>query len=246
MIFFSELTKLINSDNVALLSIAITFLIFVITKYQETRYKKIEDKKIQYLKLIELMQKIFMSPPLKENKKGEVILPDEMRKLFFDAGSSLLLYGSKRIYRRYIFFREFTINPLVKQCKYYKEDFAMYIMSDILRTMRREVGLSLFNNVDDNDALAFFLNDISSNPIADERRLEACFRLKMIRFELWMIERHQLIWLKTLLYGLVKPIFGTVIIVLKYLVVIPFGRLMACLLPQFVQNKDSVKSNESN
>ena len=239
MKMFSDLTDLINADNVALLSVAITFLIFIITKYRETRYKKLEDKKVQYLKLVELMQKTF-SFPVKTNKKGDVILSDEMRKLFFDTGSSLLLYGSKRIYRRYIFFREFTSNPLIKKCKYYREDLAMYIMSDILRTMRREVGLSLFNNIDDNDALAFFVNDISSNPIADEKRLDASFRLKMIKFELWMIERHQLIWLKTIYYGTVKPIVSIPLIVLKYIVVIPFGRLMAHLFPSLVHVEEDM------
>ena len=231
MKLFSDLTDLINADNVALLSVAITFLIFIITKYRETRYKKLEDKKVQYLKLVELMQKTF-SFPVKINKKGDVILSDEMRKLFFDTGSSLLLYGSKRIYRRYIFFREFTSNPLIKKCKYYKEDLAMYIMSDILRTMRREVGLSVFNNIDDNDALAFFVNDISSNPIADEKRLDASFRLKMIKFELWMIERHQFIWLKTIYYGMLKPVVSIPLIILKYIVVIPFGRLMIHFFPK--------------
>lgn len=232
-------TELISTNNVALLSVAITFLIFVITKYQETRYKKLEDKKIQYLKLIDLMQKTFTLPSDKK-ENGEVILSDEMRKLFFDAGSSLLLYGSKHIYRRYIFFREFTTNPLIKKCKYYDEEVAMYIMSDILRSMRREVGLSLFNNIDDNDALAFFVNDISSNPIADEKRLEAIFRLKMIRVELWMIERYKFIWTKTLFYNLIKPIVSVVSIAFKYVLVIPFGKLVGRLFPSLaarVKNK---------
>ncbi len=229
-------TGWITADNVALLSVAITFLIFVITKYQETRYKKLEDKKIQYLKLIELMQKTFTTVPIKD-KDGEVKLTDEMKKLFFDTGSSLLLYGSKRIYRRYIFFREFTTNPLIKNCKYYKEDVAMYIMSDILKTMRKEVGLSMFNNIDDNDALAFFVNDISSNPIADEKRLDASFRLKMIRFELWVIERCHFIWLRTILTVVFRPIVSVVLIVLKYIVVIPFGRFMNWLFPALTTKK---------
>ncbi len=171
------------------------------------------------------MQKTFEVPNNKDINEDEN-LPDDLRKLFFDTGSSLLLYGSKRIYRRYIFFREFTSNPMIKNCKYYREDVAMYIMSDILKTMRKEVGLSLFNNIDDNDALAFFVNDISSNPIADEESLDARFRFNMIRFELWMAERHQFIWLKSFLYGLIKPFFSALLIVLKYFVVIPFGRLI--------------------
>ena len=240
---FSNFTKLINADNVALLSVVITFLIFIITKYQETRYKKLEDKKVQYLKLIELMQKTFELPNNKDVNEDEN-LPDDLRKLFFDTGSSLLLYGSKRIYRRYIFFREFTSNPIIKNCKYYREDVAMYIMSDILKTMRKEVGLSLFNNIDDNDALAFFVNDISSNPIADEESLDARFRFNMIRFELWMAERHQFIWLKSFLYGLIKPFFCALLIVLKYIVVIPFGRLMIFLFPSLSLNDNKTSNRE--
>ncbi len=56
-----------------------------------------------------------------------------------------MLYGSKKIYRQYLLFREFTNNPLIKQCKYYKENIIIYIMSEILVTMRKEVGLSYFN-----------------------------------------------------------------------------------------------------
>jgi hypothetical protein len=33
-------------------------------------------------------------------------------------------------------------------------------MGDILRTMRKEVGLSHFNSIRSNEALAFFVNDM--------------------------------------------------------------------------------------
>ena len=36
----------------------------------------------------------------------------------------------------------------------------IYIMGDILRTMRKEVGLSHFNSIRSNEALAFFVNDM--------------------------------------------------------------------------------------
>ncbi|MBO6240542.1 MAG: hypothetical protein J6O61_06885 [Butyrivibrio sp.] len=229
----SAISKLITAENVALLSVVITFTIFVLSKNQETRYKKLEDKKTQYLKLINLMQKTFLASV---DKKEKDLNSGEMRNLFFDTGSSLLLYGSKRIYRRYIFFREFTTNPLIKNCTYYKEEIAMYIMSDILRTMRKEVGLSLFNNIDDNDALAFFVNDISSNPIATEKNLDARFRIKMIKFELWMIDRCKGIWIKTIFTTFIRPVFCIFGIVIKYIVVIPFGRVIKHFFPAFGTN----------
>lgn len=218
-----KIVKLITADNVALLSVTITILIFIISRIEETRYKKHEDKKIQYLKLIEFMNMTMRG--MKENN-GDSTLTDEYRKMFFDVGSSLLLYGSKRIYRRYIFFREFATNSLVKACRYYKEDVAIYIMADILRIMRKEVGLSILNNIDGNEALAFFVNDISCNPFAKERELDAKFRIKMIRFELAVDEVVRLLFAKRLVYCFLKPIFAGILIIFRRLVVFPTCKLI--------------------
>lgn len=230
---FSKLSELITADNVALLSVLITVLIYVATRHAEIRNKKHDDKKVQYLKLIDLMQKTLAG--FKRDKKGDVILSDDMRKLFFDTGASLLLYGSKKIYRQYLLFREFTTNPLIKQCKYYKDTIVMYIMADILKTMRKEVGLSYFNSIGSNEALAFFVNDISSNPIAKENAMDAIFRIKMIRFELAVIDRTKFIYVKKIYTSFIKPIFAAALIILKYVVFIPFGRLIAKLFPKFAE-----------
>ncbi len=234
---WEKVSSYITSDNIALLSVVITVLIFVITRRAEIRYKKHDDKKVQYLKLIDLMQKTLSNPP--KNKKGDLVLSDETKRLFFDTGASLLLYGSKRIYRQYLLFREFTTNPLIKQCKYYKDSVVMFIMADILMTMRKEVGLSYFNSIGSNEALAFFVNDISSNPVAKENAMDARFRIKMIRFELAMIDRTRFIFIKQMYTSLIKPIFAGFSIILKYVVVIPFGRLIAKLFPKFAQKVQS-------
>lgn len=89
-----SINKLITADNIALLSVIITILIFIISRHIEIRYKRHDDKKIQYLKLIDLMQKSLSD--YKKNRKGEPVLTDEMKKHFFDTGASLLLYGSKK------------------------------------------------------------------------------------------------------------------------------------------------------
>ena len=223
----------ITSDNVAFLSVIITVLIFIITRHAEMRYKKYDDKKIQYLKLIELMQKTLYKP--EKNKSGEIVLSDDTKKMFFDVGASLLLYGSKKIYRQYLLFRNFTTNPLIKQCKYYKEDIVMFIMADILKTMRKEVGLSYFNSIKSNEALAFFVNDVSSNPIAKENAMDAMFRIKMVRFELMVLDRSRFIFLKQLYTSLIKPIFAGITIIFKYIVLIPVGRLLLKKFPGFAK-----------
>lgn len=233
---WEKISSYITSDNIALLSVIITVLIFIITRRAEIRYKKHDDKKVQYLKLIDLMQKTLSNP--KKDKKGELVLSDETRRLFFDTGASLLLYGSKKIYRQYLLFQGFTTNPLIKQCKYYQDSIVMFIMADILRTKRKEVGLSYFNSVESNEALAFFINDISSNPIAKENAMDAKFRIRMIKFELAMIDRTRFIYIKRFYVGFIKPIFAGCSIVLKYIVVIPFGRLIAKLFPKFAQKEE--------
>ena len=195
--------------------------------------KSMMIKKVQYLKLIDLMQKTLSNPPKDEN--GELVVSDETRKLFFDTGASLLLYGSKKIYRRYLLFREFTTNPLIRQCQYYKNSIIMFIMADILRTMRKEVGLSYFNSIGSNEALAFFVNDISSNPIAKENAMDAMFRIKMVRFELGMIDRSRFIFVKKVYMAFIRPIFAGTLIIWKYVVVIPLGRLIIKIFPQFAQ-----------
>lgn len=230
---WEKIGNYITSDNIAFLSVIITVLTFAITRHAEIRYKKHDDKKVQYLKLIDLMQKTLSNPPKGED--GELVVSDETRKLFFDTGASLLLYGSKKIYRRYLLFREFTTNPLIRQCQYYKNSIIMFIMADILRTMRKEVGLSYFNSIGSNEALAFFVNDISSNPIAKENAMDAMFRIKMVRFELGMIDRSRFIFVKKVYMAFIRPIFAGTLIIWKYVVVIPLGRLIIKIFPQFAQ-----------
>ncbi len=221
----------VTADNIALLSVIITVIVFVLSRRAELKYKKHDDKKVQYLKLIVLMEQIFMG--LNKDKKGELKLTTELKKQFFDSGSSLLLYGSKKLYRQYLFFREFSSNLLVKKCKYYQENLIIYIMADILTTMRKEVGLSVFNSIHANEALGFFVNDITNNPIAKEKAYDAKFRIKMIKFELVMIDRTQFIFAKSIFYVAIKPFFAGLAVILKYLLVIPFGRLLIRIFPNF-------------
>ena len=232
---FEELSKLITADNIALLSVVITVLIFVFTRRAEIRYKKHDDKKVQYLKLIKLLERIFASS---KSKKQNLELTDDLRTLFFDTGASLLLYGSKKVYRLYLLFREYTTNPLIKTCKFYESKDTLHILSEILVTIRKEVGLSNFDNITNNEAVAFFVNDISSNPIAKIELAKAKFRIKMTRFELFMFDRSEFVWVKKLYYYGLKPIFWLPIFTIKHLIAIPFLKLLHKCFPSLGNNPD--------
>ena len=232
---WTTISEYINTDNIALLSVVTTILIFIITRCAEIKYKKLEDKKIQYLKLVELFKKTFT-----EHKKGAKIdfsYSNETKSLFFDAGSSLLLYGSKKIYKQYLLFREFSTNPLITASKYYKNDLSVYIIGNIFKTIRKEVGLSFFDNIETNDALAFFINDISSNPLAIEKSINANFRIAMIRFELFIYNCTRFIHIKKIYFKYIKPIFSGINIMIKYFLRVPFGKIFSKLFPNLVEKK---------
>lgn len=239
---WENIVSLITAENIALLSVIITVLIFVATQKAQIRYKKYDDKKIQYLKLIDLLQLFYSG--LSKDENGNVILTDEAKKQFFDTGASILLYGSKRIYRKYLLFREFTANDAIKKCKYYKDNILIYVISDIFRQMRKEVGLNRFYNIDDNEALAFFINYVANNVDAKINSLDAKFRIKMIRFELFVRNRICFIWIRTLYKILIQPIFASIIILFKYLILVPLGWLITKLFPKYTKKVSNSENNK--
>ena len=225
------ISNYITEDNIALLSVIITILIYIFTRNAEIKYKKYDDKKIQYAKVINLLGKIY---GLKKDKSGQVIIDKEAKELFFDTGSSLLLYGSKKIYRLYLLFRDFSTNPLIKLCKYYEENLIIYIIAEILVAIRKEVGLSWFNSIANNESLGFFINDLS-NPIARSNSINAKFKIRMIRFELAIIDRTKFIWFRKIYSVTLRPVFAAILILIKYIIKIPFGKLICKLFPNFAQ-----------
>ena len=114
-------------------------------------------------------------------------------------------------------------------------------MGDILRTMRKEVGLSYFNSIRSNEALAFFVNDIASNPLARQNEMDANFRIKMVRFELAIIDRTQFIFIKRIYTDFIRPIFAGISIIIKHIVIIPLGHLLMKLFPKLF---DRIQTND--
>jgi len=248
-------SRFITPENVAFFSVIITGLIFVLSRRSELRYKKHDDKKMQYLKLISLLEQMHLGLK-KQNKniskksnasahnKDDFKLSDDIQKLYFDVGASLFLYGLKKLYRQYLLFREFSLNPLITQCKYYRENVGIYILADMLTTIRKEVGLSLFSSLKANEALGFFVNDLANNPIANANAIDARFRIRMIRLELAVINQYKFVTAKRIFSFLVKPIFCGLFIILKYFVVIPFGRVLAKIFPRWAATVNSSDTKE--
>lgn len=216
----------LSIEHITLLSVLVTLVIFVFDKRKDTKNAQLEARREQYKKFIQLLQKF---------STGKVKLDEKARSEFFDAGVSLLLYGSKKVYKKYVFFREYTTNPVIQKSKHNQKEVLIYVIADILKAIRHEVGLTSFGELSSNEALAFFVNDIGMNSASKVQAYHAKYHIFMLKAELFALDRYNFVLLKKLYYYCIKPIFGILAIVLKLIIVIPFGKLITLLFPKWAQ-----------
>ena len=216
-IFFSTIIGFISNlsiEHITLFSVVVTLIIFVSGKQSEIKYKQLEARREEYAKFIRLLQKSIA---------GGVKMNQETKKEFFDAGASLLLYGSKRVYKKYLFFREFTSNPLIVNSKYNIKEIGIYVIADMLKAVRHEVGLTSFRELSTNEALAFFVNDIGMNPKSKIQSYRARYSIFMIKAELFAIDRLKFVFAHKIFYCVLKPLLGIVSLLWSFLVNLPFA-----------------------
>lgn len=209
----------LSAEQITLISVVVTLVIFMAGQRSETKFKKHEVRRAEYKKFIELLQKS-LSGGIKPDEKG--------KQEFFDTGVSLLLYGSKRVYKKYIFFREYTINPIVQKSKYNDNKVLLYVVADILKAIRHEVGLTSISDLESNEALSFFVNDIGTNPLSRIESYKSRYNIVMIKAEIFFYNRYKLLTTKKFYYHIIKPIFGVIGMGLKYLL-ISFSKIGGCI-----------------
>lgn len=231
-----EFVSGLSIEHITLLSVFVTLFIFVFDKRKDTKNAQLEARREQYKKFIQLLQK---------SSTGKVKLDEKARSEFFDMGVSLLLYGSKKVYKKYVFFREYTTNPVIQKSKHNQNEVLIYIIADILKAIRHEVGLTSFGELSSNEALAFFVNDIGMNSASKIQAYRAKYHIFMLKAELFMLDRYNFVLLKKLYYYCIKPIFGILGIVLKLIIVIPFGKLVTLLFPKWAQKMREEKESSN-
>lgn len=234
MVFLKELLvnsinfiKNLSAEQIALISIIVTFIIYVLGKQNELKLKKHELKKENYIKFIKTLETF--TSKFKTNSKDIKVTP-KIAEEWFDMGASLLLYGSKKLYKKYIFFRNFQ-SPLVQQCKYYEGTLSLYLINDMLNQIRKEIGLNIFDGNTGYDSIAFFVNDMSNNPVSKQKWMKDRYKIFMIKFELFIIDRVKFIYLKKIYYTIFSPIMGILKVLFKYLILIPTGKIIIKLCP---------------
>ena len=222
---FDAVSKL-TTEQITLLSILVTLIIFVFGQQSERKSKRLELRRSEYAKFIQLLQEVY-SGNLKQN--------DATKKRFFDMGVSLLLYGSKRVYKKYIFFREYSTNPLIQQSKHNTKDVVVYLIADILKTIRSEVSLTNFSGLALNETISFFVNDVGMNPLSKIHSYQTRYHIFMIKAELFAFDRCKFVFIRKAYYTLIKPIFGIIVLILKFLLGLPLWLLLKRLFPKLAE-----------
>lgn len=210
----------LNAEQITLISVLVTLIIFVAGQHSERKFKKHEIRRTEYKKFIALLEQSFTGGIKQTN-------PD-VRKAFFDTGVSLLLYGSKRVYKKYVFFREYTTNPIAQKSKHNDGKVLMYVIADILKTIRHEVGLTSVSELESNEVLSFIVNDVGTNPLSRIDSYKAQYNIFMIKCEIFFFNRVKLLTTRKAYYLFIKPVFGVISLLAKYLM-IPIGKLFSFL-----------------
>ncbi len=227
----------ITTEQITLISVLVTIIIFISGQRSQNKYIKLESRRTEYKKFINILQTTYT---------GRLKMTDKTKNEFFDTGVSLLIYGSKRVYKKYIFFREFSTNPIIQNSKYNDDNTIIYIMADILKTIRHEVGMTNFGELEENEVLSFFINDLGNNPLSKTQSYKARYNIFMIKAELFMVNRLQFIFCKKVYYTIIKPIFGLTSMIFKYFFMIPLGKILKKRFPSKFGVNSTSESEEKN
>ena len=151
---------------------------------------------------------------------------------FFNVGSSLLIFGSKKLYRKYLLYREISTNPLILNNKNFEEgEVNLFLLGSILKQIRKEIALEINNPISEIEALSFFVNGFANNPLAKVKYARVKHQIRMFKLELFLFERWYLIYTRRLYYMTFAPIFGSLKLLIKYLILIPIGKLIKKVYP---------------
>lgn len=147
----------LETDQIAIISLAVTLLLFVFGKMAENRIKIYETRKEEYKKLMNFFVEVFANAG---KNVEELVDDDDIRTKIIEMGVSLAIFGSRRLYKTYCFYRWITLDEKLHNNRWYSKDMAMYCVGEMYQIMRKEIGLNNdFIPVDIPDLLSFYIND---------------------------------------------------------------------------------------
>lgn len=211
--FFKSIWAL-NADQITLISLLITLLIFVIGKFSENRIKKFEIRKEEYQKLIDCFQEMLFNPNIKDVEK--LAKDEKLKKKFISMGVSAAIFGSKKLYSTYVFYRTLALDEKVQQSPWYSPDMVVYSLGEMYKIMRKEIGLN-------RDTIPFDVPDMLSFYITDFTKAEFKKNFYRYHFNKYAIKSAifwgkiedfiPLIWLQNYI---IKPFFFSCFCIIRF------------------------------
>ena len=216
----------LTADQIAVISLAVTLLLFVLGKHSDNKIKIYETREEEYRKLMEFFQQIFAS---KERSSDEITKDEELKKLMLDMGSSLAIFGSKKLYKTYCFYRWLALDPNVKNSPWYSDDMMVYSFGEMYQIMRKEVGLNRdFIPVDVPDLLSFYITDFTK-PQFKKRFYKYHFNKHALKSAIFWGKVEDLIPLVWMQNYIIKPFFFTLFCIIRFsiklLIVTPINQI---------------------
>lgn len=203
----------LTTDQIAVISLAVTLLLFVLGKHSENKIKIYETRKEEYRKLMEFFQQIFAS---RERSSDEIAKDEELKKQMLDMGSSLAIFGSKKLYKTYCFYRWLALDQNIKNSRWYSDDMMMYSFGEMYQIMRKEVGLNRdFIPVDVPDLLAFYITDFTK-PQFKKKFYKYHFNKYALKSAIFWGKVEDLIPVAWMQNYIIKPFFFTLFCIIRF------------------------------
>ncbi len=226
----------LNTEQIAIISLAVTLLLFVLGKRAENRIKIYETRKEEYQKLINFFLDIFANP---KKDFSKLTNDKSFQKLFLDMGTSLAIYGSKKLYKTYCFYRWISLDEKVQSNRWYSNDMGMYCLGEMFQIMRREIGL---NNelikVDVPDVLSFYITDFTK-PEFKKNFYKYHFRKFLLKSAIFWGKIEDFLPLVWISNYLIKPLFLIIFCIIRF----PIKLLIVTPIKQI---RTSYKNKEKN
>lgn len=231
-----NLIKILTGEQIALLSVAVSFVLYLLSKRSEIKLKKYEAKKEEYAKFLTWIIKFFTEvkdmnldnkdPKPRKGKTNQKSPTDkaleEFEKNFYEAGSSFAVYASKELYDEFLFFRKITTDEKVKELKYFDNTLVLYSLGRMVRIIRKEAGLNK-SKIAIPQILAFAINDITKPQyLVEYEKLN--FNRMMIKFYIIGSNIRSFYWIKSVWYSILKPMVVITSLTIAYTIYLILSR----------------------
>jgi|LSQX01.3.fsa_nt_gb hypothetical protein len=215
------------------------FILICVRQFSENRIKIYETRKEEYKKLINFFQEIF-SKPLNNKDTSKITQDEKFKKAFLDMGASIAIFGSKKLYKTYCFYRWLALDEIIQKSRWYSQGMIIYSLGEMYQIMRKEIGLN--HNlipVGVPDMLAFYINDFTKPEFKKK-----FYRYHFNKFALqsaiiWgNIEEYiPLVWLQNYI---IKPFFFLCYCIIRF----PFKLLIITPIKLIMRHKKTIRINK--